>query len=102
MLIPVAVPLTAQGSAGVDDAALREADPTEWLSHGRDQAETYYSPLEQINAGNVDRLGLAWSWDIQGFQGRLETTPLFSDRVLYGTGIWSVVFALDARTGEEL
>ncbi len=96
------VPATAQQSSAVDDAALREADPAEWLSHGRDPAETYYSPLDQISASNVDRLGLAWSWDIRGYRGRLEATPLFSDGVLYATGIWSVVFAVDARTGEEL
>ncbi len=103
LLLPLlAAPLAAQRSAGVDAAALRAADPAEWLSHGRDLGETYYSPLDRINAANVDRLGLAWSWDIGGSQGRLEATPLLSDGVLYGTGIWSIVFALDARTGEEI
>ena len=103
LLLPLlAPPLSAQRSAGVDAAALRAADPTEWLAHGRDPGETYYSPLDQITADNVDRLGLAWWWDIGGSQGRLEATPLVSDGVLYGTGIWSTVFAVDARTGEEI
>ena len=104
LLLPLlAAPLAArQPSAGVDAAALRAVDPGEWLSHGRDPGETYYSPLDRINTANVDRLGLAWSWDIGGSQGRLEATPLVSDGVLYGTGIWSIVFALDARTGEEI
>lgn len=103
LLLPLfASPLSAQRSAGVDDAALQAADPTEWLAHGRDPGETYYSPLDQITADNVDRLGLAWWWDIGGSQGRLEATPLVSDGVLYGTGIWSTVFAVDARTGEEI
>ena len=102
LVLLAAAPAVVQRSAAVDDTQLREADLAEWLSHGRDPAETYYSPLDQISGGDVDRLGLTWSWDIEGYQGRLEATPLFSDGVLYATGIWSVVFAVDARTGKEL
>ncbi len=49
---------------GVDAAALAEAAPGEWLTYGRDQAETHYSPLDQIDSDNVDRLEVAWSWEI--------------------------------------
>ena len=73
-----------------------------WLHHGRDAAETRYSPLDQINADNVDRLGLAWRWEIPKTGARLETTPLIADGVLYGTGPLSFVFALDAATGAEI
>jgi quinohemoprotein ethanol dehydrogenase len=91
------------GDAGtVDAAALAAAAPTEWLSYGRDQAETHYSPLNQINAGNVDQLEVAWSWEIPKTGARLEVTPLVSDGVMYATGAHSFVFALDARTGEKL
>ena len=54
-------PVAGQQSANADEdgtvnaAALMKAAPAEWLSYGRDQAETHYSPLDQINAGNVDR-----------------------------------------------
>ena len=84
----------------VDDATLRAAPKSgeEWLTTGRDYAETHYSPLKQIDAGNVSKLGLAWSFDTGSFRG-LEATPLISDGVLYATASWSVVFALDARTG---
>ncbi len=54
----------AQDPDGPGAMALREAAPAEWLSYGRDQAETHYSPLDQINSDNIDRLGLAWSWEI--------------------------------------
>ncbi len=87
---------------GPGAVALREAAPAEWLTYGRDQAETHYSPLDQITSDNVDRLGLAWSWEIPVTGARLETTPLVSDGVMYATGPHSFVFALDARTGEKI
>ena len=73
----------------------------EWAAHGRDLAETRYSPLNQIDTENVGRLKTAWTWDIPKAGARLETTPLVVDGVMYGTGPLSFVFALDARTGEE-
>ena len=73
----------------------------EWAAHGRDLAETRYSPLNQIDTENVGRLKTAWTWDIPKAGARLETTPLVVDGVIYGTGPLSFVFALDARTGEE-
>ena len=87
----------------VDDAALRSAasSPDQWLTIGRDYAETRFSPLRQIDSSNVSRLGLAWSYDTRSLRG-LEATPLVSNGVLYATGDWSNVFALDARTGREL
>jgi quinohemoprotein ethanol dehydrogenase len=85
----------------VDEAALRAAadTPEAWLTHGRDYAETRFSPLAAIDSDNVNRLGLAWQWDTGTFRG-LEATPLVANGVLYATAPWSEVFALDARTGE--
>ncbi len=81
---------------------LAAQQPTEmgWPRHGFDDAETRYSPLAQINADNVGRLGVAWSWQIPKTGARLETTPIVVDGILYGTGPLSYVFALDAATGE--
>ncbi len=45
-------------------------------------------------------LGLAWSFDTETTRG-LEATPIVVDGVLYTTGSWSVVFAVDARTGKQ-
>ncbi len=92
-------PVAAQA---VDDARLVQAAPAEWLSYGRDYAETHYSPLTQINAGNVAGLDVAWTWDIPKSGSRLEATPIVADGVIYATGARSFVFALDARTGEKL
>jgi len=86
----------------VDDAALKAASSRadEWLTYGRDYAETHFTPLDQINDRNVSRLGLAWSFATRT-DGGFEDTPLVSNGVLYGTGSWSVVFAVDAKTGTE-
>jgi quinohemoprotein ethanol dehydrogenase len=93
----------AKGAAQIDDAALRKADSRagDWITHGRNYAETRFSPLSQINTDSVKKLGLAWSFDTDTTRG-LEATPLIVDGVMYTTGSWSVVFALDARTGKQL
>jgi len=92
----------------VTDAVLRRAGtaddplPGSWVSYGRDLAETRYSTLKQIDASNAKRLGLAWSYVMGAGGGKQEGTPLVWNNTLYGITTWSVVFALDARTGHEL
>lgn len=94
----------ATGAASPVDAAritAADAEPGNWLSHGRTYDEQRYTPLTQITLDNVDRLSLAWSYEIGSRRG-IETTPLVIDGVLYGTGSWSIVYALDAKSGREL
>jgi quinohemoprotein ethanol dehydrogenase len=76
--------------------------PGAWLGYGRTQGETRYSTLKQIDASNASRLGLAWSYVMGAGGGNQEGTPLMWNNTLYGITTWSVVFALDARTGKEL
>jgi quinohemoprotein ethanol dehydrogenase len=87
----------------VDDARLQGADaePGVWLSHGRTTSEQRFSPLERIDERSVSGLGLAWSLDLGTTRG-VEATPLFVDGVLYTTAPWSVVYAVDARSGAVL
>jgi quinohemoprotein ethanol dehydrogenase len=87
----------------IDDLTLRTAGKTgeEWLTYGLTPGETRYSPLKQLDTTNVSRLGLAWSYDVGQGGGNQEATPLFWNGVLYGITNWSVVFAVDARTGKE-
>ncbi len=89
--------------AAVDDARLRNAEnePESWLTYGGTHDEQRYSRLAQIDEHNVGTLGLAWHYDMATRRG-LEATPIVVDGVLYTTGSWSVVVALDARTGREL
>jgi len=104
--------LPAQQAANpvkVDGKVLRNAGsvandalPGSWLSYGRDQAETRYSTLKQINDSNAKRLGLEWTYAVGAGGGNQEGTPLMWNNTLYGITTWSVVYALDARTGREL
>ena len=71
------------------------------MSTGRNYAETRFSPLQQINADNVSRLGLAWYFETDSTIGT-EATPLVVDGVMYTTTVWNRLHALDARTGKEL
>jgi quinohemoprotein ethanol dehydrogenase len=73
-----------------------------WLSYGRNQGETRYSTLKQINDSNAKRLGLAWTYAVGAGGGNQEGTPLMWNNTLYGITTWSVVYALDARAGKEL
>ncbi len=92
----------------VDAAVLKAAgtatDPMadSWLSYGRTQGETRYSPLKQIDASNAGKLGLAWSYVVGAGGGNQEGTPLVLNNTIYGITSWSVVFAVDARTGKQL
>src|SRR6516162_2799125 len=93
----------AQQTLQPDASALRNAAKSrEWLTYGGNYGETRYSPLRQIDAANVGRLGLAWTATVGSGGGNQEATPLFSGGVLYGITNWSIAFALDARTGREL
>lgn len=76
-------------------------EPHNWLVHGGTTSEERFSPLDQINAGNVATLGLAWSFDLDTSRGQ-EATPLVVDGVLYATTAWSKMVALDAATGKLL
>ena len=76
-------------------------EPSQWLSHGRDYAEQRFSPLEAINDATISDLGLAWAFDFPTRRG-MEATPLVVDGVMYVTAAWNLVFALDAKTGQEI
>lgn len=78
-----------------------DSEPGEWLSYGRTYGEQRFSPLKQIDKGNVSGLKLAWYGDLDSKRGQ-ESTPLFIDGVLYFTTAWSKVKAYDAATGKEL
>ena len=92
-----------KGPAAVDSTRLLAADkdPGNWMSHGRTYSEQRFSPLDKVNAENVKDLGLAWNFELSTNRG-VETTPIVVDGVMYVTSSWSVVYALNAKTGELL
>jgi quinohemoprotein ethanol dehydrogenase len=71
-----------------------KADKGNWLAHGRTSDEQRFSPLKQINDQNVKQLGLAWHYKLDVDRG-VEASPIVVDGVMYMTGVWSVVYALN-------
>lgn len=96
---PPAAPTQAQASSAAAPVPAPAIPDTPWPLHGNDVGEQRFSPLDQINRGNVGELGLAWSFDMYTRRG-VEATPLMVDGTLYATGSWSMVYALDARSGK--
>jgi len=88
-------------TAGTDKDAL----PGTWLTYGLTQTEQRYSPLKQIDATNVGKLGLAWSAPLvdaaAGGRGGTEGTPLVWNNTIYQPMDNSIVYAIDARTGQQ-
>src|SRR5581483_3263681 len=66
------------------------SEPGQWMAVGRTHDEERFSPLTQINADNVAKLGLAWYADFDTNRGQ-EATPLAIDGVLYVSTAWSKV-----------
>ncbi|MFK7733341.1 MAG: PQQ-dependent dehydrogenase, methanol/ethanol family [Pseudomonadales bacterium] len=94
---------STQLTAQVTGQRIIQADeePHNWLAPGRGYSEQRYSPLNQISNETVGDLGLAW-FSETGSERGLEATPLVVDGVMYLTLSWSVLLALDAKTGAEL
>ncbi len=79
----------------------------EWRTYGGDLGNTRYSPLDQINASNFNKLQVAWRFNTASLGPRpefnLEATPLMAGGVVYSVaGSRRDVVALDAATGELL
>ena len=88
--------------AAVDTKRIETASGgAEWLTYGGTYDEQRHSTLTAINKDNVSSLGVAWTYDLETNRG-VESTPIVVDGVMYVTSAWSVVYALDAKTGAEL
>ena len=98
ILLAAAQPLRAE----VDQTALaNEADGRNWAAWGRTFSEQRFSPLEQINRESVKKLGLAWTLELPDMWN-VSTGPVAVDGVLYFAAGYSVVHAVDARSGALL
>ncbi len=101
-IFPALLLLAASGrTATLDDSKLRSTDQDtgNWLMYGRTYEDHRFSPLNQINEQSIGKLGLTWSHEFGTTRG-LEATPLVEDGIIYATGNWSVVYAIDAKTGK--
>src|SRR5260370_33997087 len=91
-------------AAEVTPERLANADkePGNWLMNHRTYDAQRYSPLDKINRGNVKGLRLAYAVALGGtaVNENLEATPLAEDGFLYVTHQWSVLYTIDARSGD--
>jgi len=84
--------------ADLDNAA---ADKANFLQTNGNYAQTRFYPADQINVGNVAKLHPAWIFQTE-VKESLETSPIVVNGVMYVTTSFSHVYALNAKTGEEI
>ena len=90
-------------SAG--EGLVRGNAPGEWRYWGADAWSTRYSPLDQINASNFDRLQMAWRWNASadGEDEYYRTTPLYANGKLFTVATTRrYAYAIDPETGKTL
>ena len=91
--------------------AQQGAPDGEWPTYGGDAGSTKYSPLDQIDANNVEQLQVVWRWtspdgpvvsanDLAA--AAFKATPVMVEGVLYVRTSLSIVAAIDAATGDQL
>jgi alcohol dehydrogenase (cytochrome c) len=104
LAVASAVGLCADPSHAVDPSRLESADknPNDWLTYHGSYKSWHYSALDQIDTDNVGRLQVAWMHSPGRSTRGLQSFPLVAEGVLYYTGSYSRVFALDAASGEVL
>ncbi|SIS54707.1 alcohol dehydrogenase (cytochrome c) [Roseivivax lentus] len=105
-----AVTLSVMAAAGAAQAQVTEAmladdqnNVTQVVTNGMGRHLQRYSPLDTINTENVKNLVPAWAFSLGGEKQRgQETQPLIYDGVMYITGSYSRMYAIDVKTGQEL
>src|SRR5471032_324911 len=95
-------------AAGAPVANPKGIDPADWPAYGRTQEGTRYSPLQQITPENAKNLQVAWTFrtgDMKGPNDPVEltneVTPIKIGDLLYLCSPHQILFALDAKTGEQ-
>lgn len=82
----------------------------EWVAYGRTPGGSHYSPLDEINADNVDRLVEVWHYhtgdirdpEVDPVETTYEVTPTMADGLLYVCTPHHIAIALEPETGEEV
>ncbi|MBO9401335.1 PQQ-dependent methanol/ethanol family dehydrogenase [Shimia sp. R9_3] len=86
-----------------DDIANDSTITNQIVTNGMGRALQRYSPLDILNKDNVKNLVPAWAFSLGGEKQRgQETQPLVYDGVMYITGSYSRMYAINIETGEEL
>jgi len=93
--------LLAQAPGPLPFADIARAPRGTWPTYNGDIGGNRFSPLDEINTGNVDRLRPAWMFTVRGVTRDLLVTPVVAGGVMYVTAA-NEAFALDARTGRQI
>ncbi|MCY3844661.1 MAG: PQQ-binding-like beta-propeller repeat protein, partial [Acidobacteria bacterium] len=88
----------ADGFVPVTDAVLQDPPADDWLMWRRTLDGWGYSPLDQIDRGNVGDLRMVWSRGLG--PGLQQGTPLVHDGVMYMPNPRDVIQAIDAASGD--
>src|SRR5262245_2332047 len=110
LFVAVTLSACAQQMSGRSGASMAALARGEWPAYAGTYASARYSPLDQINAGNVANLTIAWRWTSPDHAVRAanagidpsvfhQGTPIMVDGVLYTSTSLSQVAAIDAVTG---
>jgi alcohol dehydrogenase (cytochrome c) len=98
----LALPALNPASIGLRGVQASAASSGNWPYFGGDRNNTRFSPLTQITAANVSKLGVAWTYNLGQFQVLAETYPQMVGRTLYVTTSSDEVIALNAVNGKEI
>src|SRR5262245_53129243 len=105
LILPLAWMLTVERVSG-QTGSQPSTSNGEWPMYTADLRGSKYSPLDQIDGTNFNRLQMAWAFKTDNLgptpEVKLEGTPIMVKGVLYATGgTRRTVVALDAKTGEQ-
>ena len=98
LAITTATAQTVPDFAPVTDAEIQNPDPADWLSWRRTLDSWGYSPLDQIDTANVDRLRMVWAMPLN--PGHQEGTPVVHDGIMFFPGPADTIHAIDAASGQ--
>ena len=99
LLFAVALCPTFGLAQGLDPAALLKPPTDTWPTYNGDYSGKRFSTLDQVNAGNIHSLTLAWVFQTHGTT--IKSTPLEVNGILYFT-VPDNVWAVDARFGRTI
>lgn len=97
---PPAIPPAFEGQYNpVTDERLLDPEPGNWLMYKRTYDLQSFSPLDQVNTENVADLEPVWTFATGVTDGH-EAPPIVNDGIMFVTGAFNTLFALDARNGD--
>ena len=104
------IPLALVMVLSVTETGAGQGGLVEWPYVGGEQSHTKHSVASQITRANVNKLEVAWEWEVGEFPlpdsgirpGAFQATPIMIDNVVYVSTMFNRVVALHAETGEEL